>query len=482
MADAVDRAANRRRSNTELGLLILAILTTLTAASLVELSQQPEVPNAVLTYGGVFIGGAAIAHLAKRWLAPGSDPVLLPVAVLLNGLGLVMVRRIDFARIDRNADAAAFADAQVVWSIVAMLAFVATLIVLRDHLSLDRYRYLIGLGSVLLLLTPLLPVIGREVNGARIWIHVAGLTIQPVEIAKLGLTTFFASYLAEKRDILAVATNRLGPVMVPPLRAFVPLLAIWAVGIAVLGLQNDLGPSLLFYGVFLVVLYVATGRLAYPLAGVALAGVGGYFAYHMFSHVQSRVAIWIDVWERYTSDGYQLAQSLFAFGTGGISGVGLGQGQPDFIPFVETDFIFSAFGEEAGLLGTAAILLCFLLIVGRGFRIAMRARDEFGALLALGLTTIFGLQVFIIIGGVTRLIPLTGITLPFMSYGGSSLLANYVLIALLVRISAPAPARSRRRTPPGEPRWEDEPYVADSDGQAAELADVDSTGAVRGEE
>jgi cell division protein FtsW (lipid II flippase) len=440
-------AAARQRANTELGLLILALLVTLVAAALVELSQQPVISPEVVVSGAVFLAGAVAAHVVKRFVASGSDPVLLPLAVLLNGLGLVMVRRIDFARVARNPDVGTLADAQTIWSLVALVAFCVTLIVLRDHLSLDRYRYLLGLGSLLLMLMPLLPVIGREINGARIWVQFGGLTFQPVEFAKLGLTIFFASYLAEKRDILAVATNRLGPVMVPPARAFAPLLGIWAIGIAVLGLQNDLGPTLLFYGVFIVALYVATGRLAYPLAGIALAGVGALLAYQMFGHVRLRFAIWLDVWSMYTDEGYQLAQSLFALGTGGVAGVGFGQGQPEFIPFVETDFIFSAFGEEIGLLGTTAILLCFLLLASRGFRIALTARDEFGALLAAGLTTILGLQVFIIVGGVTRLIPLTGITLPFMSYGGSSLLSNYILIALLARISAPAAPLRRRRRP-----------------------------------
>lgn len=459
--DTALAAVASRRATTELGLLILALLVTLVAGALVELSQQPEIPSGVMTYGGVFGLSAVVAHVVKRRLAPGSDPILLPVAVLLNGLGLVMVRRIDFANLARNPDVATLADAQTVWSFVAILAFCITLAVISDYTVFDQYRYLIGLGSVGLLLLPLLPGIGQEINGARIWINVGGLSFQPVEAAKLGLTVFFASYLAEKRDILSVATNRLGPIMVPPARAFAPLVAIWAVGIAVLGLQNDLGPSLLLYGVFILMLYVATGRLAYPMAGVVLAGAGAFLAYRMFGHVRSRLSIWLDVWASYTDEGFQLAQSLFAFGTGGIFGVGLGQGQPDFIPFVQTDFILSAFGEETGLLGTTAILLCFLLVVGRGFRIAMSARDEFGALLAVGLTTILGLQFFIIAGGVTRLIPLTGITLPFVSYGGSSLLANYVLVALLARVSAPGrparrPRRSRRAeapetTPLGEP-------------------------------
>ncbi len=442
MAKTASAAAARRRANTELGLMVLGLLVVLVAAALVELSQQPDIPEAVLNYGAGFLALSVVAHIAKRRLAPGSDPLILPIAVLLNGLGLVMVRRLDFTG---GEQALEFAPSQTVWSAVAVAAFVLTLWFVRDHTSFDDYRYLIGLGSLLLLLTPLLPVIGREINGARIWLSIGGLSFQPVEAVKLGFVIFFASYLAEKRDVLAVATSRLGPIMLPPLRAFAPLVGIWAMGLAVLGLQNDLGPTLLLFGVFIVMLYIGTGRLAYPVVGVLLAAVGAVFAYQSFGHVQNRVSIWLDVWSRYDGDGFQLAQSLFAIGTGGIAGVGLGQGQPGFIPFVRTDFIFSAFGEEAGLLGTTGILLCFVLLIGRGFRIAMRARDEMGALLAVGLTTILALQVFVIVGGATRLIPLTGITLPFVSYGGSSLLSNYVLVALLARVSAPGVPRHTRR-------------------------------------
>ncbi len=464
-------AATRRRATTELGLLVIALLAVLVAAALVELSQAPEIPEAVLTYGAAFLVTALAAHIGLRRLAPGADPLLLPVAVLLTGLGLVMVRRIDFA----GGEQANFAANQVTWAAVAVLAFLATLYFLRDHASLDSYRYLIGIGSLLLLLTPLLPVIGREVNGARIWLSIGGLSFQPVEAAKLGFVIFFASYLSEKRDLLSVATTRLGPLMLPPLRAFGPLLGIWVVGLAVLGLQNDLGPTLLLFGVFIVMLYIATGRLAYPVIGLLLAGAGAVFAYQSFGHVQSRVAIWLDVWSRYDSDGFQLAQSLFAIGTGGITGVGLGQGQPDFVPFVRTDFIFSAFAEETGLLGTTAILLCFVVLIGRGFRVALQARDDFGSLLAAGLTSILALQVFVIVGGVTRLIPLTGITLPFVSYGGSSLLANFVIVALLARISAPGRPRRRRRRAASQEMAAD--TTADDEATAQPAAGRSSTAA-----
>lgn len=427
----------RRQGHTELGLLVLALVVSLTAYALLGLSQEPVLPSGLLGYGAALTVMAVGAHVVVRRLAPGADPLLLPLAFLLNGLGLVMVRRIDFAVAAGGGEGSeTLAPAQLSWTAVALVAFCLTLVVVRDHEVLDRYRYLIGLTALVLLLLPLLPVIGREVNGARLWLRVAGLSFQPGELAKLGLVAFFAGYLAEKRALLSVATNRLGPFMVPSARAFGPVLVAWAVSLGILVFQRDLGLSLLFFGIFVVMLYVATARLAYVLAGGLLFAGGAAAAWLLFDHVQRRVDIWLNLWDNTQDAGFQLAQSLFALGTGGIAGVGLGSGRPDFIPFVQTDFIFSAIGEELGLLGTTAVLLCYFLIVGRGFRIAARCSGDVGALLATGLTVIFGLQVFVIIGGVTRLIPLTGLTLPFVSYGGSSLVANYALVALLLRVSS----------------------------------------------
>ena len=423
-------AEARARANSELGLLLLAIIVVLCAYALVGLSQQPVLPAGLLPYGGALLALAGAAHLVTRKLAPGADPVLLPVGFLLNGLGLVMVRRIDFA------EGTTLAPLQTIWTVVGVTAFCVTLIVLRDHRVLDRYRYVIGLGALVALLLPLVPGLGVEIRGARIWLRVAGFSIQPGEFAKLGMVAFFASYLAEKRALLSVATNRVGPFMLPPVRAFAPVFLAWAVSLAVLVFEKDLGLSLLFFGIFVVLLYIATARPAYLAAGTVLFGAGAYVAWMVFAHVQQRIAIWLDPFADAQGAGYQLVQSLFALGTGGVFGVGWGQGRPEFIPDVQTDFIFSAFGEGLGLLGTTAILLAYFLLVGRGFGIAARARDDFGTLLAAGLTVVFALQVVVILGGVTRLIPLTGLTLPFMSYGGSSLLANYILLALLLRVSA----------------------------------------------
>lgn len=434
----------RRRANTELGLLILAILITLSAYALVGLSQTtpPVVPAGLLAYGGVLAALAAAAHIVVRRLAPGADPLLLPTAFLLNGVGLAMIRRIDYATASGTDDG--LAPLQTIWTIVAIALFCATILFLRDHTVLDRYRYIIGLSAVIALMLPLLPIIGTDFGrGSRIWVQIpGGFSLQPGEFAKIGLVVFFAAYLAEKRALLSAATSRLGPLHVPPARAFGPVALAWAISLGVLVFERDLGLSLLIFGIFVAMLYMATGRLAYVVFGGVLFGAGAFGSWTVFGHVQTRVSIWLDPFADAQGIGFQLVQSLFAFGTGGIAGVGWGGGNPELIPDVETDFIFSAVGEELGLLGATALLLLYFLLAGRGFVIALRAPDDFSRLLAAGLTFVFSLQVFVIIGGVTRLIPLTGITLPFVSYGGSSLLANYVLIALLVRVSA-------ARRPPG---------------------------------
>jgi cell division protein FtsW (lipid II flippase) len=417
-------------ANTELGLLVLALVITCLAYLLVGLSQEPVIPAGLAGYGGAMAALAAIAHAVRRRFAPGADPLLLP---------LVMVRRIDFAMEARGATNA-LAPQQTIWTALSIAAFCAALYLVRDHRVLDRYRYLIGIAAIVALLMPLLPVIGREVNGARIWLRLGPMSIQPGEFAKIGLAIFFASYLAEKRQLLSAATSRLGPFMVPPARAFGPVFVVWLASLGVLVFQNDLGLSVLLFGMFVLLLYVATGRLSYVLGAGALFLAGGVLAHQLFGHVRVRVAIWLDPFADATGSGFQLVQSLFALGTGGVYGEGWGGGRPDLIPFVRTDFIFSAFGEELGLIGTTAILLCYFLIVGRGFAVAVRARDDFGQLLATCLTIVFALQTFVIIGGVTRLIPLSGLTLPFASYGGSSLLANYLLVALLLRISATSAA------------------------------------------
>ena len=305
--------------------------------------------------------------------------------------------------------------------------------------DLERYRYTFALVGIGLLLLPLAPVVGRTINGARLWVRVGPVTFQPGELAKIALAIFFASYLVERRDVLGDFKLRLGELPKP--RSSAPILLAWAVSLVVMLAERDLGSSLLFFALFVVMLWVATDRPFYLGTGGVLFVLGSFMSYSAFAHVKERVTVWIDPWSRASGSGFQVVQAMFALGTGGIFGTGLGLGSPQKIPAAATDFIFAAIGEELGLLGTVAVLVAFLLMVGAGLRIALRAERPFEKLLATGLTTILGVQTFIIIGGVIRLVPLTGITLPFVSYGGSSLLANYILLALLLRISHDSNAR-----------------------------------------
>jgi len=430
------------RRNVELSLLLLSLILSIGAYVIVGLTANNRVPSGTLGYGitltVLFIG----AHLVLRRVAPQADPILLPAAALLNGLGLVMVRRLDFGRAARHLGAQA--PSQALWTILGVLVFVAVLIFVQDHRVLDRYRYTWLLAGLFLLVLPALPFIGQEVFGARLWVRIGPFSGQPSELAKIALVVFLAAYLAEHKELLATATYRVGPVLLPQVKYFMPLLIAWGVSLFVLFFEKDLGTSLLFFGVFVTLLYVSTGRFSYVAAGLLLFLLGAVLAYNLFSHLQVRVDNWLDPFKNYATTGYQLAQGLFALASGGIVGQGWNQGRPDLIPAASTDFIFAAMGEELGLVGVTAILLVYLLMVFRGLRITLSTNDDFSKLLAMGLVISFGLQVFVIVGGVTRLIPLTGITLPFMSFGGSSVLANYALIALLCRISsnvAPAPAR-----------------------------------------
>lgn len=437
-ASTAEITLSRHTRARERNLLILAIVIVMASYALVGLAEEGEIPAGTAMYGLVLAGLAAVAHVAVRKLAPLADPVILPVAFILNGIGLVFIRRLDFAF------GSELALAQTRWTVFGIGLFALTLLLVTDVRRLARYQYIAGLLTVVLLLLPLLPApIGREISGARIWISLGPLNFQPGEIAKLAMIVFLAGYLERNRALLRVATNRVGPFLLPSVRHLAPVLiaAVAAIGIQVV-LQNDLGMSLLFYGSLVVMLYVATGRLAYPALGMAVFGVAAYIAYHSFAHVRPRFEIWLDPWQDVTGAGYQLAQSLFALATGGITGAGLGLGDPN-IPEAATDAIFSVIGEELGLLGATAMLLCYVVLVSRTLKAALIVGDEVGTLMATGLATIIGLQVFLIVGGLTRLIPLTGITLPFVSYGGSSLVTNYLLVALVLRISDTGRQRAR---------------------------------------
>jgi peptidoglycan glycosyltransferase len=370
---------------------------------------------------GVLVG----AHVVMRKLAPGADSTLLPLAILLNGLGYVMIARLS----DR------LAGLQTTWTFVGVAAFALTLIVVRRVNDLVRFKWIFFAVGAGLLLLPVVPGLGFSSGGARIWVSVGPINFQPGEFAKLALALFFAAYLAESRELISRGTWQVGRFLLPEPRDLLPLLGAWGFSVVLMVGQKDLGSSLLFFTLFVVMVWVATEKASFMALGLAMFATSATIAYFLFDHVQTRVSIWLDPWRSYSGKGYQIAQSMFALGSGGMGGTGLGLGDPTRIPEAKNDFIFAAIGEELGLFGATAILITFLLIIGAGLRTAMRAKRDFAKLLAVGLTTIIGVQAFIIIGGVIRVVPLTGITLPFVSYGGSSLVANYVLLALLLRIS-----------------------------------------------
>ena len=437
------------RRGVELALTALAVVVAMIAYAAVGLAVDERIPSGTLGYGlglGVLF---LAAHLAVRRLAPHADPLILPCVALLNGLGLVMIRRLDFAATERALQVGSEAPSgeaprQLIWTAVGIVAFVLVLGFVRDHARLQRYTYTAAAAGLALLLLPALPVLGQTINGARLWVRLGPFTLQPSEVAKLLLIVFFAGYLVAKRDVLSLASRRIAGLDLPRARDLGPVLLAWAASLAVLIRGKDLGSSLLFFAIFVVMLYIATERTSWLLIGFALFAGGSFIAYFLFAHVARRVDTWLDPFADPDKAGYQLVQSLFGFGTGGLTGTGLGEGRPGTVPFASTDFIMAAIGEELGLVGVMAVLLVFGLIVERGLRAALSCRDSFGKLLAAGLSFSLALQVFVIVGGVTGLIPLTGVTLPWLSYGGSSIVANWALVALLLRVSdaarRPAPA------------------------------------------
>ncbi|MDT0202385.1 FtsW/RodA/SpoVE family cell cycle protein [Nocardioides sp. AE5] len=420
---------HRRRRGAELFLLILALAVGIGAYAAVGLGVDGEVPTNIIGYGGWLALLTITSHVVVRFFAPYADPVLLPVVAALNGLGLAAIYRLDLA------DGTSFAQKQLVWMSVGVALFIGTLVLLRDHRILQRFTYTCGLAAIVLLLMPMMPLIGVTKNGARIWINLGPVGMQPGEVAKVLLVIAFAGYLVVHRDALALAGRRILFVDLPRGRDLGPILAMWLLSLAILVFQRDLGSSLLFFGIFLTMLYVATERPGWLVVGGSLFAVGALLGWRAFSHVQVRVDAWLDPFDDFYGSGNQIGESLFGMAWGGMLGRGLGQGSPFRIPFAESDFIVGALGEELGLTGLMAVIVLYGLIVERGLRTALVCRDAFGKLVASGLAVVLALQVFVVIGGVTKLIPLTGLTTPFLSYGGSSLVANWVIIALLLRIS-----------------------------------------------
>lgn len=415
----------RRRRNTELGLLVLSVIITCSLYALAGLGRTASLPANILPFLGALVALMVIAHIANRIFVPHADPLLLPIASLLNGIGYVFIARLD----------GDLAGLQAGWTAVSVIGYIATLAVIRDIRILERYRFTLGLIGIGLLIMPLLPVIGREYWGSRIWVSIGPINFQPGEFAKIALAAFFAGYLVQYRELLGVATFRIGRLNTPNPKYLAPVLIAIAFSLVVMVFERDLGSALLFFILFIVMLWVSTGRASYAAVGMTLFLGAATLAWSQFSHVQDRVDIWLDPWSQPYDAGTQIVQSAYAFAWGGMTGTGPGLGMVGRIPADETDFIFAIIGEELGLLGTTAILAAYMLFAGSGLRIAQKSRDTYSSLLTIGLTALVAFQAFIIIAGVIRLLPLTGVTLPFVSYGGSSLIANYVLMGLIMRVS-----------------------------------------------
>ncbi len=419
--------------NRELLGLIPASLLVSAGFAAIFIERADQLSDVSLTYGAVFLGLCFAAHLVIRFALPHADPYLFPLVAVLACFGLVVIYRIDedLARV------------QAQWFVVGLALFAGTIILLReDFRVLERYRYTIAAAGLLLLLAPRLPGISQQVNGAYLGVALGPISFQPAEFSKLAIVVFLASYLRDNRQVLVQGARRFLGLTIPPLKQFGPLLVIWGLAMLMLVFIRDLGSSLMFFGGFLAVLYVATNRLSFVVAGLAAFMVGATFFAKTVSHVQDRVDIWLDPFapEVVNDAGYQVAQAMFAHADGGLFGTGFAQallevnGNP-ILPAPHTDLIYAVVVNELGLVGACGLLLVYLLAVERGFRTAMLATDSFSKLLATGLTAVFALQVFVIVGGVTRVIPLTGVTLPFVSYGGSSIVANFVLLALLLLVS-----------------------------------------------
>jgi cell division protein FtsW (lipid II flippase) len=435
-------ARSRRRAEMSLGLLVIAV--TVGGYILVALANGPKLPpNVAILLAWVF-GLYLVAHLAVRRFAPAADGTLLPIAAMLNGLGFVMIARLAGG----GKDYAQQARIQSVWVTIGIVVFVVTLVVVRDVRIFARYRYIALLLGLMFMLLPLAPGIGQSRGGGRLWIGLGPLSFEPSEIAKVLLVAFFAAYLADKRELLTQGRIRIGRWFVPSPRDLGPLLLAWGAALLVLAYEQDIGTSLLFFGVFATMLYMTTRRAAYVIGTVLLLIIGGLIAYKAFGHVRVRVENWTNPWPNASGSGRQPIQSWYALGSGGIAGTGLGLGQPWQVPLASTDYMFASIGEELGLVGSVGVIALFMLFVGSAYRIAVDTVRPFTKLFAAGIATIIGLQTFLIIGGVTRAIPLTGISLPFVSYGGSSLVANFALLAILLRISdesvrTEAPQRAR---------------------------------------
>ena len=423
--------------NLEATLIVFAMVVTTAALALVDLGTTGTLNPPII---GLTLGLGAIVlamHVAQRFVARDADPLILPIVTLLNGLGIVMIHRLDISA--GLTGWQANATRQMVWTAIATVVAIAVIVTVRNHRVLQRYRYVWMLIGVILLMLPLVPFIGVTINGARLWVDLGFVSFQPGEIGKIALALFFAGYLVTARDSLSVVGKRMFGVTWPRIKDLGPIVIVWAVAMLVLIFQRDLGTSLLYFGLFLVLMYVATARAIWFVVGGGLFATGALIASQFLTYVQGRFSAWLDSFNQanYEAIGgsYQLVQGIFGFASGGIVGTGLGAGHPGIVPLAESDYIVASLGEELGLIGIFAILALYMLFVARGIRIGVNGSDDFGRLLAVGLTFVIALQVFIVIGGVTRVIPVTGLTTPFLAAGGSSLVANWIIVALLLRLS-----------------------------------------------
>lgn len=435
MTTVVTALAPGTRRGFELLLLLLSVGISTGAYALVGLTLAGELPVRLLAVSGGLLGLGLLLHVVVHVVAPYADPVIIPIALLINGIGLVMIHRLDLA----EDPATSLAVRQLGATAIGVVAAAVVLVVLRDHRRLRRLTYTAMVVGLLLLLLPLVPGIGTTVNGATIWIRVAGVSFQPAELGKIAIIVFFAGYLVVARDTLSLVGPKVLWLRLPRARDLGPILVAWAASVGILVFERDLGTSLLFFGIFVAMLYVATERVSWIVIGMGLFAAGCVVAWRLFGHVQQRVEVWLDPFDpaliERRGGSYQLVQGLYGMADGGLLGTGLGRGSPEIVPFAESDFIVAALGEELGLAGLFALLMLYGILVQRGIRTAIGVRDGFGKLLACGLAFSIALQVFVVVGGVTRVIPLTGLTMPFLAYGGSSLLGSWIVVALLLRVS-----------------------------------------------
>lgn len=430
----------RPSRRAEMGLLVLALALGIGAYASVGFGLLDELPENFYLYSVGLVALAVVGHVVLRLRAPYADQVILPVAIALNGIGLAMISRIAIGGEITSGKASDLASKQFLWTALSVVAACVLVWFLKDHRTMRKYSYTAMIVGLVLVVMPLLPVIGRNINGAQIWVRIGGLSVQPAEFAKIAFAIFFAGYLVTNRDTLALAGPKVLGLQLPRLRDLGPLVIVWAASLAVLIFERDLGTSLLFFGLFVAMLYIATERFSWVAIGLLMFAVGAVVAASAFPHVQARVDVWLnplapEIFGRDPGGSGQLVGGMFGLANGGLTGTGWGQGYPRLVPYSYSDFIYTSLGEELGLTGLLAILVMYLILVERGLRTAIGVRDGFGKLLAGGLAFVMAWQLFVVIGGITRIIPLTGLTMPFVAQGGSSLLANWIVVGLLLRIS-----------------------------------------------